>query len=137
MHSLPADYSSALVNLAPSIVFSATKTEDHSYVWDGDGPDPIEQGFSPYTVCVSAETIWRGVRVSGSAYLGGCYYADDEEVGDVNGYLNSMLEEAATNLLRRLAKEPGTQNLVAQLDATIEWLTVKRREEYEAQRAAR
>lgn len=34
-----------LKKIAPSIAFSVRREEDSNYRWDGDGPDPAEEGY--------------------------------------------------------------------------------------------
>lgn len=87
-----------LRQVSPSIAFSVTREVDYSYEWDGNGPDPIEEGLAPYDVTVSAAVIIHGEVVTGEEYLGGCYYGPDEPCGDVNGYLHQMLVGALDDL---------------------------------------
>ncbi len=83
----------------PEIAVVVTWEEDHDYEWDGDGEDPITEGFYPYDVCVTASRIVNGELLEGTAYLGGCYSKDaGKDNPEVSGYLDGLVEEAVANL---------------------------------------
>lgn len=88
-----------LAELAPSISFGIVWEVDNYFSWDGEGPDPREEGFSPYNVTVSATSISKGKVIEGFAYLGGCYEKPGEKDPDVHGYLPQKLEEAIDDIL--------------------------------------
>lgn len=81
------------------IAFKTIWRHDPAFVWDGDGPDPKDTDFMPYTVEVRALKIHNGVLLTGSAFLGGFYSKDggksDPEIG---GYLEQLKAEALVNL---------------------------------------
>lgn len=90
----------------PDVAVQVSRELDSYHSWDGDGPDPRNDGYSPYTVTVKAMTIRNGVLLEGVAYLGACYFLPEEPIGDVHGYLPDMLAEALTeldNATRRIA----------------------------------
>lgn len=119
-----------LAELAPSVVFRASREADECFVWDGDGPDPWEEGYTPYNVTVEAMTIVGGVTVEGQSHLGGSYYKFDEPIDDVHGYLPQMLEEAA----EELEGEPEIVEPVAgQLKAAIAFLRKELEDRYAEQ----
>src|SRR5690348_2884679 len=91
-----------LAEAAPAIAFSASRSIDSYYSWDGDGPDPRDEGFDPCNVDVQAFAILGGSVIEGHDYLGGCYYRHDEPMGDVHGYLLQMLQAATEELLRNV-----------------------------------
>lgn len=83
-----------LAKVAPNIHFGVKWTEDPSYRWDGDGPDPAEKGILPHDVDVSASIIMNGELLTGESHLGGCYDKPGELCPDVHGYmLSEALEE--------------------------------------------
>lgn len=92
-----------LAKVAPSIAFSASREHDPNFVWDGDGPDPEEEGFIPCDVDVCAQTICGGLLFEGHAYLGGSYFKSGERVDDCHGYLLQMMEEALVDLISGIA----------------------------------
>lgn len=87
-----------LAKLAPMYAFEAVREEDADTPWDGDGPEP--DGV-PYTVAVTGRVIRNGAVVEFSDYIGGVYLdesLDDDDVGDVSGYLPQMLLEVIEQL---------------------------------------
>ena len=92
-----------LKKIAPSIAFSVEHTVDRDYEWDGDGPDPREEGFDPYDVDVYATAIVDGDEVEGRASLGGTYDKPDDIDPDIGGYLPQMLQEAAEELASKVS----------------------------------
>lgn len=87
-----------LKKVAPNIAFSVSKTPDPDFVWDGDGPDPINDYLYPHDVDFKASVLLHGEIIDGTSCLGGCYYREDEPVGDVNGYLAQKLDDALDDL---------------------------------------
>ncbi len=100
-----------LGEIAPSISFEVTWDEDVYHVWDGDGPDPREEGYVPHNVDVTASAIVKGRAIEGVNYLGGVYDYPDEQDAGIHGYLPQMMEEAVSELMEekgfpaRLKKE--------------------------------
>ncbi len=92
-----------LKRLAPSIVFSVEHTEDPNFEWDGDGPDPAEDGYVAYDVEVRAMTIVDGEEIEGVNYLGGSYDKPHEKDPDVHGYLPQMLDASLDDLMGELS----------------------------------
>jgi hypothetical protein len=90
-----------LKKIAPAIVFEVAHTRDPDFRWDGDGPDPVDDGFDAYDVDFSAKTIQFGELIEGVASLGGVYERPGEIDPDVGGYLTQKLQEAAEDLLKR------------------------------------
>lgn len=82
----------------PAIAIIVSRRFDPYYRWDGDGPDPSEDGFDAYDVTVKAISIKGGRLIEGASTLGGSYFADDEPLDDVHGYLPQMVEEALEEL---------------------------------------
>ena len=118
-----------LRRIAPNLSFSTHWQEDPSYVWDGDGPDPADDGMVAYDVRVVARAIVDGVLAEGRQSLGGAYDYPDKRDPDVHGYLPQMLEEAAQELA---AKVSGP--LKSQCAAAIKYLTGVMKKNYEADR---
>jgi hypothetical protein len=79
----------------PDIAITVSWEYVEYFSWDGDGEDPIMDGYLPYNVIVTASKIINGKLIQGIAYLGGCYSKDggkdDPEIG---GYLPQMIQEA-------------------------------------------
>jgi len=88
-----------LKRIAPNISFAVDWEADPGFKWDGDGPDPRDEGYVPYDVKVSATTIIHGEEYDGKEYLGGVYDKPDEKDLDVHGYLPQMLLEAVDEMM--------------------------------------
>lgn len=115
-----------LKEIAPNVAFTVELTPDPNYRWDGDGPDPYDNGFTPNDVDVKATMIVKGEPVSGSSSMGG-HYTNDKPDSDLGGYLPQMLKEAADELAKEL---PGNPDLAA----VSVFLTQEMRERYNRQR---
>jgi hypothetical protein len=101
-----------LAKAAPHIAFSVSYVEDPNFVWDGDGPDPKEDGYAPYDVTVTVHTIINGVKFEGDNYLGGTYekwgsQGPEDPEPDIGGYLPQMIEEALDDLKDRATRTLG------------------------------
>ncbi len=116
--------------LRPDVVITVTREIDSRFSWDGDGPDPRDEGFSPYDVTVTASAIRNGVLYEGTDTLGGSYYQPDEPLNEVHGYLPQMVDEAMENLDDELVRAGFTVDS-AWVDA-LKGLAI---ESYNAQRA--
>lgn len=123
-----------LTAIASAIAFSISYERDDSFRWDGDGPDPREEGFDVYDVTVSASAIVNGTLVIGSDSMGGHYEKPDERDEDLGGYLPQMLDEAAADLARALGKS-GCVDLLAQIESARAHLKTEMHRRYEEQRA--
>ena len=119
-----------LQQLAPSVSFASSRKQDTFFRWDGDGPDPEDEGFLAYDVDVTATTIIEGKLVSSTASLGGCYMTHDEPIDDIHGYLPQMLEEAASDLAKLL---PEGHALHENLTAVTDFLSQEMRGRWEQQ----
>lgn len=97
-----------LVVTRPDIAVSVTRSHDETFRWDGDGPDPEEEGFLPHDVDVTARCIRNGKMYEGTASLGGSYFQPEEFTGEIHGYLPQMLEEAVKDLDAALPR--GVEN---------------------------
>lgn len=87
----------------PDIVIEVTRIADHDTRWDGD--DPIGDEFDCFDHEVTAYTIRNGVRIEGTATLGGSWYdLDDHDahnqacIAEISGYLPQMIDEAIDEL---------------------------------------
>ncbi len=98
----------ALAIARPDIAIVVTRTRDENFQWDGDGPDPAEDGFDAYDVDVKAFSIRNGQLLEGSASLGGSYFREDEPTAEIHGYLPQMVEEAVEELDALIAKKAVT-----------------------------
>ncbi len=87
----------------PDIAITLSRSMDDNFRWDGDGPDPNEEGYYAYDVDVTAIAIRNGVVLEGRASLGGSYFQPDEPIGEVHGYLPQMVEEAVEELDEAIA----------------------------------
>jgi hypothetical protein len=114
---------------APSICFAISREEDSYFSWDGDGPDPRDDGYTPYNVDVEARAIENGEVRTGRNSLGGSYYKPEEPLGDVHGYLPQMLEEAAEELCGQLSDA----SLRVQARAAQAFLNEEMQRRYDAQ----
>jgi hypothetical protein len=106
-----------LKGIAPSIAFGVDYEVDPNFVWDGDGPDPREEGFEAYDIDVSATAVEDGKMVVGHGYLGGSYERPGEFDPDIGGYLPQMLQEAVQDLATQVSGD-----LLAQANAADKYL---------------
>lgn len=102
MDTTPEAIFRELKRIAPNIAFSVDWTEDPNFKWDGDGPDPRDQGYLFYDVEVNAKTIIHGEEYEGKKYLGGVDGKPDEQDPDVHGYLPQMLQGAVADMIADL-----------------------------------
>lgn len=104
-----------LALVAPSISFEVNRTEDPYFVWDGDGPDPREEGYIPYDYDVYARAIIGGKLFEGRQSLGGSYGSPDDEDGDrdIHGYLPQMIDEALDELSEEVGRKPIRKEIKA------------------------
>lgn len=82
----------------PDVVITVTREIDPYCVWDGDAPDPTDDGFEPYTVSVRATTVRNGRFFEGESTLGSSWYRPEEPINDIHGYFRQMLDEALAEL---------------------------------------
>lgn len=94
----PAKILAGLKKVAPNIAITTEWEEDPNFVWDGDGPDPAEDGYVAYDVDVFARAIVDGETIEGRGSLGGTYARPGEQDPDVSGYFAQMVEEALGEL---------------------------------------
>ena len=87
-----------LSTIAPDVDIKTIWTEDPHYTWDGDGPDPADEGYIPCDVRVRAAVIVDGLLVEGDNLLGGCYEKPGRADPDVHGYFAQMVDEALRNV---------------------------------------
>lgn len=119
-------------------MFSVSRELDPNFVWDGDGPDPQEEGFNPYDVTVACRTVINGEQVEGESYLGGCYFQPDEPIGEIHGYLTQMVEEALDDLVSepifaQLSHHDRYRHLPEEIAAAQAVLKSKSEQDYAAQ----
>ena len=88
----------SLKKTRPEVAITVSRQIDPYFTWDGDGPDPAEEGYEPYDVTVTAITIKNGVLYTGTSVLGGSYFQSNEPSGEIHGYLHQMVEEALKEL---------------------------------------
>jgi hypothetical protein len=124
-----------LRTIAPLVVFSANKEVDPYFVWDGDCEEPDD--MEAHNVSVTAVAIVGGKMIEGAAYLGGCYMAHDEAVGDCHGYLPQMLEEAASELLSLAPVGDWRSPLRSEIENAIAFLSGEMKSRYDEQTTAK
>ena len=120
---------SLLRTVAPSLLFSVRWDEDDNFLWDGEGPDPREEGYIPHDVTVVAEAIVNGELREGKAYLGGVYEKFGKRDPDIHGYLLQMLYDALKDLMPELPSA-----LLSEAREAGKHLKELMRKSYEAQR---
>ena len=137
----PKDIFFRLKRLAPSIAFEVSHERDENFVWDGDGPDPADEGYVAYNFDVTASAIVKGEIAKGESALGGSYNLPAEIDSDIHGYLPQMLREAGLALISRLAslrfypaEVPIPTILKAEAKLAVEYLDRVLRLRYAAQR---
>lgn len=95
----------ALRTSRPDMAITVSREYDPNFAWDGDGPDPIEDGYLPYDGTVRATTIRKGNLIVGEDVLGGSYYAENEPAGEIHGYLPQMIDEALKEMDAELKRQ--------------------------------
>jgi hypothetical protein len=103
-----------LKTLAPNIAFTVYRELDPLFEWDGEGPAPAN--LDAYDIFVKATTIENGEIITGETNIGGCYMREDEEIGDVHGYLPQKLDEAADDLKTQLTDTTQIDQVIAFLN---------------------
>lgn len=89
--------------IAPGVNIRTIWTEDPHFRWDGDGPDPVEEGYVAHNVSVIAEVeLDDGTIVVGDDHLGGSYEKPGVEDPLVHGYYYDMLSDALRELYEQL-----------------------------------
>lgn len=129
--AIPEPFASRLRELAPSVSFTVSREIDLHDRWDGDGPDPRDDGFDAYDVDVTASAIVGGELIEGSASLGSSYFRPDEPTGELHGYLPQMLDEAAEELQQVLAWKGDPLAHAAELNGARAWLKAEMHRRYE------
>jgi hypothetical protein len=95
----PKGILSGLERIAPNVNVEVLWEEDPNFVWDGDGPDPADDGYVAYDVAVKAIALTEGEEAfEGASYLGGVYELPGVEDPDIHGYFTGMLQEALYEL---------------------------------------
>lgn len=103
----PEGIISGLSKIAPHVAIDVNWEEDPNYIWDGDGPDPAEDGYIAHDVDVTAKTIIDGREISGRDSLGGVYEKPGHQDQDIHGYFVDMLDRSIVELYREISgREP-------------------------------
>ena len=142
-----------LAKIAPHVAIDVSWELDSYHSWDGDGPDPRNQGYSPYDVTVTAKTIIDGRERDGKAHLGGVYEKPGEQDQDIHGYFTQMVDEALVELHKELsghapktsrkAWDPrtvspgGLEGLLLELRNAIKFTNVSMKEIYDQEQRRR
>lgn len=145
----PEGIISGLAKIAPHVAIDVNWEEDPHFVWDGDGPDPAEEGYIAYDVDVTAKTILDGREIYGRDSLGGVYEKPGHRDQEIHGYFYQMVDGALSGLYREISgKEPvvsrkrweveppsGESELIlAQLRNAIKFTNLSMKEIYERER---
>lgn len=107
METSPKAIFSHLNKIAPDISFSVIWSIDRYFTWDGDGPDPLMEGYISHNVDVLASAIVAGEDLEGRGSIGGVYEKPNEEDPDIHGYLPQKIEGAVDELIGILPKRQG------------------------------
>lgn len=127
---------SELITVAPHLHIKCTRERDEYFRWDGDGPDPEEDGFEPCTVKVTASYIADGQLFSDDDYLGGSYFKPGEHTGDVHGYFSGMVQECVQRIHDEIALQlPNCAADHLELENALNAISEHMQAEYDAQRA--
>jgi hypothetical protein len=124
-------YMKRLRYIAPSIALSVSREIDEDEEWDGDGPDPQEEGYLPYCIEVTASTVIGGYLKEGFASLCSSYYQPDEPIGEAHGYLPQMVDEALSRLELPIREQP---HLRAEVKKARDYMKRLMRKLYDDQR---
>jgi len=93
----------SLKSSRPDVAITVEWIFDEYCAWDGDGPDPEDEGYFPHDVDVTATTIRNGVILTGTASLGGCYSPlDGPHCPEIHGYAAQLIEDALADLDKQL-----------------------------------
>lgn len=94
-----------LRRIAPDVDIDVEWTPDPYFEWDGDGPDPAEEGYVAHDVEVRVTvTDQEGEQIAeGSDFLVGVYARPGEEDSE---YFTGMLYEAIEGAARALTGRP-------------------------------
>jgi len=148
----PEGILSGLRKIAPHVVVQVGWEEDPSFTWDGDGPDPAEEGYVAHDVTVSAQAIVDGRTAEGNAYLGGVYEKPRTRDPAIHGYFPQMADEAFSDLYRTISgtgpdssrkhwdpRVPGFQDegLLLELRNAIKFMNVSMKEISDLERRER
>ncbi len=118
-----------LKKLAPHIAFEASRTRDGQVVWDGNPEDDPSDEMDTYDIDVTATMVVMGELVVGTASLGDCWMKDEEEIGDIHGYLPQKQKEAVEDLLSQV-DDPF---VIMELDAVHAFLKQEMKDRYKEQ----
>lgn len=145
----PEEIISGLAKIAPHVAIDVSWEPDPYHSWDGDGPDPRDEGYVPHNVAVTAKTIIDGREVDSKEYLGGVYEKPGHQDQNIHGYFPQMVDAALSGLYKELTgKEPvmsrkrwqieappeGLESLLASLRNAIKFTNVSMKEIYEQER---
>lgn len=120
-----------LKELAPNVAFDVQLTPDHDFRWDGDGPDPEDDGYTAHDVEIAALAVHQGNMLSGESSMGGHYVNPDKPDPDLGGYLPQMLQEAGETLAQQL---PDNDPKRDELRKVYDFLKQEMRDRYDRQR---
>lgn len=129
-----------LKQLAPNIAITTATTPDPHFEWDGDGPDPQDEGYEPCDVDVTATAILDGELVEGEASMGGHYVSDDDPDPDFGGYLPQMIEESLQDLAEAMTDKQAsgmTYAIGIQIESAITFIKAEMKDRYDRQMAER
>lgn len=104
---------------APEVRLDVTWDRDPYYSWDGDGPDPADDGYLAHDVTASARAIIGSatpIHFSGSSCMGGCYDKPGALCPDIHGYLPQMLLEAVEELRDEVARQRPAADVTLEQD---------------------
>lgn len=128
-------YLAHLRTIAPSVAITVSREIDEHELWDGEGPDPREDGYQPYCVDVTSRIILDGEIVEARESLCSSYYLDDEPIGEAHGYLPQMLQESLKRLRSDNDDVAFPAYILKELGEANIYLKRVMRESYEKQRA--
>lgn len=128
----PNEIYASLKTLAPSVCFFTELSPDDDFEWDGDGPNPEDEGYSPVNVDITATAIVNGEKVVGEASMGGHYVREDDFDPDFGGYLPQLLEEAADFLHDVLPVDHPARK---ETESVLRFLRQEMKDRYDAQQS--
>lgn len=117
-----------LAKIAPAITFNVAREYDPHFRWDGDGPDPVEEGYLPHDVTVYATA---GNREGIASMVG--HYQKPGEVDDLGGYLPQMLEEAVNALAMEIQGDSFYKTAERDIAVAVRYLKREMAERYAKQ----
>lgn len=101
-----------LRELAPNVAILVEWRHDPNYQWDGDGSDPVDDGYEPYTVTVWSNAIVDGRNAQGESHLTGFYAIPGEFDQNIGGYMMQLVDKSLDDLYQQASNNKTVREQV-------------------------